>query len=86
MRNKHIYKGAWMGCYTTFLVDQVQMWFVALFQKCGIKLKNILNTKCLIYKNDDGLLKPCFDPHPTMEYLSQEQYYFTIEECMTSSL
>ena len=41
---------------------------------------------CVIYKNDDGLLKPCFDPHPTMEYLSQEQYYFTIEECMTSSL
>lgn len=41
---------------------------------------------CVLYKNENGLLKPCFDPHPTMEYLSIEHYYFTIEECVTSSL
>lgn len=41
---------------------------------------------CVIYFNDNGNLKPYFDPHPTKEYLSSELYYFTIEECISSSL
>lgn len=41
---------------------------------------------CVVYSNENGLLRPHFDPHPTREYLNSEMYYFTIEERITSSL
>jgi hypothetical protein len=41
---------------------------------------------CVIYKNENNYLVPFFDPHPTKEYLAQEHFFLTIEECITSSL
>lgn len=41
---------------------------------------------CVIYKNENGRLLPFFDPHPTLQYLSKEHFYYTIEECIQSGL
>jgi hypothetical protein len=35
---------------------------------------------CCIFKNEGGTLVPYFDPHPTKQYLSQEHYFYTIED------
>jgi hypothetical protein len=35
---------------------------------------------CCIYKNDNGILEPYFDPHPTAQFLSEEHYFYTIED------
>ena len=34
---------------------------------------------CCIFKNENGTFLPHFDPHPTLQYLKQNHYYYTIE-------
>jgi hypothetical protein len=34
---------------------------------------------CCIFKNENGTFLPHFDPHPTLQYLQQNHYYYTIE-------
>lgn len=35
---------------------------------------------CCIYKNNNGVLEPYFDPHPTAQFLLEEHYFYTIED------
>ena len=41
---------------------------------------------CCIFKNEGGNLLSYFDPHPTKQYLSQEHYFYTIEDIWKASL
>jgi hypothetical protein len=34
---------------------------------------------CIYINNGNGWLLPYFDPHPTSQFLNEEQYYYTIE-------
>ena len=39
-----------------------------------------------VYNNVNNVLLPFFDPHPTKQHLSQEHYYYTIEDIWKASL
>jgi hypothetical protein len=34
---------------------------------------------CCIFENKGGVFIPYFDPHPTLQFLHEQQYYYTIE-------
>ena len=34
---------------------------------------------CCIFENKGGVFIPYFDPHPTSQFLHEQQYYYTIE-------
>ncbi len=50
----------------------------------GLSMRNKPHT--CIFENQNGTFIPYFDPHPTMQYLSREHYYYTIEDIWKSSL
>jgi hypothetical protein len=37
---------------------------------------------CCVYQNVDGKFTPYFDPHQTSEFLSEEHYYYSVEDLM----
>ena len=50
----------------------------------GLSMRGKPHT-CIFEKQDDVLI-PFFDPHPTKQYLTQEHYFYTIENIWKASI
>ena len=73
----------------------INQWLILKYNKCfKVHNKDVLTKEeyvimrgasqrgkphCCIFKNEDGTFLPHFDPHPTLQYLKQNHYYYTIE-------